>query len=624
MKKVLNYILPIVKILLFWIIIFDVMRVLFIAHNAGKVNAVGWLEIAKSFLYSFRLDTTAAAMLSIVPFLLFTLWKVLPFRLTKILLVSVFTVEVLAVLFIHAGEINAYPEWNHKLSSRVFMHLANPDEVGRTASGSMVFWFLLYTTIGAVFAFFLSKTFLKQHLLEIPKFNWKTKSFSFLSFVLITPFLILLSRGGLQPIPINIDAAYYSKSSIANDLSVNSTYYFGKSYLLYNRSNLDDVFPKMDAKKAAAITAELYSTENDSFPQILTTTRPNLVFIVLEGWSANAMKSITGNGGVTPHFDEMTKDGLLFSKCYADGGTSEIGNACIFGAYPALPEISMSMQPEKHRELPVFNEDLKEWGYYCAYRFSGDLKYGNIGSFFTDHGFDAVKDEKDFPADFPKGKLNYYDEDLFKLLRKDMNTTKEPFLHCAFTGSTHSPYDFPKRKNQNYKGAEQEYMNSMIYADESLHNFMQQCKKEKWYKNTLFVLVADHGHTTPDQSDPNQGKYFHIPLLFFGEVLKPDWKGNINETICNQHDIVGTLLAQMKGDISRYPWSKNILNPSTKSFAIHTVTRGYGWLNDDGDFSYNLDLKGYLNQNISSKNRRVAEKDCKAYLVELYKNYKEL
>jgi len=221
MKKVLNYILPIVKILLFWIIIFDVMRVLFIAHNAGKVNAVGWLEIAKSFLYSFRLDTTAAAMLSIVPFLLFTLWKVLPFRLTKILLVSVFTVEVLAVLFIHAGEINAYPEWNHKLSSRVFMHLANPDEVGRTASGSMVFWFLLYTTIGAVFAFFLSKTFLKQHLLEIPKFNWKTKSFSFLSFVLITPFLILLSRGGLQPIPINIDAAYYSKSSIANDLSVN-------------------------------------------------------------------------------------------------------------------------------------------------------------------------------------------------------------------------------------------------------------------------------------------------------------------------------------------------------------------------------------------------------------------
>ncbi|MGJ8661177.1 MAG: LTA synthase family protein, partial [Bacteroidota bacterium] len=428
----------------------------------------------------------------------------------------------------------------------------------------------------------------------------------------------------LQPIPINIDAAYYSKSSLSNDLSINSTYYFGKSFLLYNRSNLDDVFPKMDAKLAAKITADLYETKTDTFPKVLKSERPNLVFIVLEGWSANAMKSITGNGGVTPHFDQMTKDGLLFSQCYADGGTSEIGNACIFGAFPALPEISMSMQPEKHRKLPAFNEDLKKWGYYSGYRFSGDLKYGNIGSFFTDHGFDAVKDEKDFPADSPKGKLNYYDEELFRLLKKDIDNTKEPFMQCAFTGSTHSPYDFPKRKNQTYVGEEQEYMNSMIYADESLYNFIQQCKKEDWYKNTLFVFVADHGHTTPNQSDPNQGKYFHVPLLFYGEMLKPEWRGVNDETICNQHDIVGTLLAQMNGDCSRYPWSKNILNPSTKNFALHTVTRGYGWVNGDGDFSYNLDLKGYINQNMPPEKMPKAEKQCKAYLVELYKNYKEL
>jgi phosphoglycerol transferase MdoB-like AlkP superfamily enzyme len=164
----------------------------------------------------------------------------------------------------------------------------------------------------------------------------------------------------------------------------------------------------------------------------------------------------------------------------------------------------------------------------------------------------------------------------------------------------------------------------MIYADEELHNFLESCKKEKWYKNTLFVIVADHGHTTPVNSDPNQGVYFHIPLLFFGEVLKPEWRGKINETICNQHDIVGTLLAQMKGDVTRYPWSKNILNPTTKSFALHTVTRGYGWINQDGDFSYNLDLKDYLNQNIPQDKMPQASRDCKGYLVELYKNFKSL
>jgi phosphoglycerol transferase MdoB-like AlkP superfamily enzyme len=624
MKNVLSYILPFIKILVFWILIFDTMRILFILHNAGKVNAVGWLEVAQSFFYSLRLDLTAAAMLSILPFLLFILWKIIPVKATKILLLVVFGIEVLAVLFIHAGEINAYPEWNHKLSSRVFMHLANPDEVGRTASGSMVFWFLLYTILGGIVAFFLSRFLFTRHFSGKDQFNWKTKGASFVSFLFFAPILILFSRGGLQPIPINIDAAYYSKASLANDLSVNSTYYFGKSFLLYNRSNLDDVFPKMDSKLAANITADLYKTETDSFPEILTTTRPNLVFIVLEGWSANAMKSITGEGGVTPYFDKLTKESLLFSKCYADGGTSEIGNACIFGAYPALPEISMSMQPEKHRKLPSFNEDLKKWGYYSGYRFSGDLKYGNIGSFFTDHGFDAVKDEKDFPEDSPKGKLNYFDEELYKFFKQDIDKTKEPFLHCAFTGSTHSPYDFPKRKNQTYKGAEEEYMNSMIYADEELHKFLENCKKEDWYKNTLFVIVADHGHTTPVNSDPNQGVYFHIPLLFFGEVLKPEWRGKVNETICNQHDIVGTLLAQMKGDVSRYPWSKNILNPTAQGFALHTVTRGYGWVNPYGDFSYNLDLKDYLNQNMPPDKMPEAAKQCKGYLVELYRNYKAL
>ena len=68
-------------------------------------------------------------------------------------------------------------------------------------------------------------------------------------------------------------------------------------------------------------------------------------------------------------------------------------------------------------------------------------------------------------------------------------------------------------------------MNSMIYADESLHQFLEKCKKEKWYKNTIFVIVADHGHTTPDNNDPNHGSYFHIPLLFFGDALKPEFHG---------------------------------------------------------------------------------------------------
>lgn len=161
------------------------------------------------------------------------------------------------------------------------------------------------------------------------------------------------------------------------------------------------------------------------------------------------MGSLSGIEGATPNFDKLTKQGLLFTNIYATGGTSEIGNSTVFSGYPALPEIFISMQPDKHRKIPSFNQDLKKWGYNSNYLFSGDLKYGNIGGYFTDHGFDVVEDENDFPKNLNRGKLNYYDEDLFKILIKKMDLTKRPFMHCAFTGSTHSPYDFPNRGTKN-------------------------------------------------------------------------------------------------------------------------------------------------------------------------------
>lgn len=623
-KPIKSSLFSVIKLLVFWILLFDVMRLLFMLHNAAKITEVGWLETSKAFFYSLRLDLTAAAMLSVLPFLFYTFWKWTEIKALKITYQIIFALLFIFVVFIHAGEINTYPEWNHKLSSRVFTHLSNPDEVGRTASWKMVFWFILYSVIGLLSAFILQKKLFQEKMTSDARMGGWARTLYFLAFLVFAPLLILLIRGGLQPIPINIDAAYYSKASIANDLSVNSTYYFGKSYLLYRRNNLDDVFPKMDKYKALQIKNQLYANESDTSPEILTTDRPNLVFIVLEGWSANAMKSITGNGGVTPYFDALTQKGLLFSRFYANGGTSEIGNATIFGGFPALPEISMSMQPEKHRKLPALNEDLKKLGYYSGYVFSGDLKYGNIGSFFTDHGFDSVEDENDFPKNLKRGRLNYFDEDLYRFFLKNINRTKEPFLQCAFTGSTHSPYDFPIRKNQTYVGDEQEYMNSMIYADESLHEFLLNCRKEKWYKNTLFVIVADHGHTSPDRHDPNHGNYFHIPLLFFGEVIRPEYRGKKIDVIGSQNDIVATLLNQMNVSTKGYPWSKDLLNPTTKSFALHTVTRGYGWITSDGNFSYNLDLKNYLDQNYSPENLKKQSVVCRAYLVELYRQFKAL
>lgn len=617
-------VLNLLKLLLFWVILFDMQRILFSFHNWDKFSTISWGDWFLAFIYSFRLDLATAGLLSILPLIALIIYFLSPkkwsFRLFKIILIS----EVVVVAMIHGGEINAYPEWNHKLTTRVFTHLLNPDEVVRTADYGMTIRFVIYALIEILIALFLSRKLFKRQI-EVNSLTLikRIPAALFLLLFFGLSFLVL-GRGGIQPIPINIDSAYYTKEYAANDLSVNSVYFFAKSFMLYNRSEEGVQFPVYTDEKARKGMADLlnYNTEHDQ--KIFTTDRPNIVFIILESWTANAIGSISKQEGATPHFDELTKEGLLFSRIYATGGTSEVGNSSVFSGYPALPEVFLSMQPDKHRKVPSLNQDLKKWGYTSHYLFSGDLKYGNIGGYFMDHGFDVVEDEDDFPSNLKRGKLNYYDEDLYKQLMSKIRKTKEPFMHCAFTGSTHSPYDFPDRGTKKWDGTETDFMNSLFYADQCLHDFLQKCKKEKWYQNTVFVLVADHGHASPALQNPNLSGYFHVPLLIFGEPVKKEFKGKIINKLGSQTDIARTLLYQMGGDFKRYTWSKDLLNPKSPEFALHTINRGYGWITPEGNFSYHMDAKNYPELTYNAKKLKEEKYRCHSFMSLVYSEFKDL
>lgn len=616
--------LTLLKLLFFWILVFNFQRILFSLHNWDKFESVGFFEWLQAFFYSFRLDLATAGILSFLPLIFITLYFLKPSRWTKITFYTVLFIEIILCAFIHGGEINAYPEWNHKLTTRVFTHLLNPDEVVRTADYGMTIWFIIYATLEIVFGYKLMKWILKLNVIS-NSFKWIIRvPVAIVQLVVFSILYIVAARGGTQQIPINIDSAYYTKNYVANDLSVNSVYFFAKSFMLYNRSEIGALFPVLNEQESKKNLTDFFTYPEKHDQYIFTSDRPNIVFIILEGWSANGMTSITGEEGATPHFDKLSKEGLLFTNIYATGGTSEIGNSTVFSGYPALPEISISMQPDKHRKIPSLNQDLKEWGYTSHYIFSGDLKYGNIGGYFIDHGFDVVEDENDFPKNLKRGKLNYYDEDLYSLLIQKINNTKGPFMHCAFTGSTHSPYDYPKKRARKWKGTEADYMSSMYYADKCLKDFLFKCKKYPWYKNTIFIMIADHGHASPAVQNPNLAGYFHVPLLILGEPLKKEFRGKKIKTLGSQADIVRTLLYQMKGDYQRYKWSKDLLNPACPQFALHTINRGYGWITEKGNFSYHMDFKNYPDNSYDAQTLEVERKRCHSFMSLIYNEYKEL
>jgi phosphoglycerol transferase MdoB-like AlkP superfamily enzyme len=197
-------------------------------------------------------------------------------------------------------------------------------------------------------------------------------------------------------------------------------------------------------------------------------------------------------------------------------------------------------------------------------------------------------------------------------------------MHCAFTGSTHSPYDFPEGKAPVWKGNEPRFMSSVYYADHCLNNFIKACKKENWYKNTIFVLVADHGHASPFNTNPSVAQFFRIPLLIFGEPIKKEFRGTHIDAIGSQSDIATTLLRQMHGDVKHYTWSKDLLNPKVPQFALHTVIRGYGWVTPKGHFTWHMDGKMFQENTFDAKHIGLEKLRCHALMSLLYKQYKSL
>ena len=501
------------------------------------------------------------------------------------------------------------------------MHLSNPDEVFRTADYSMTVYFSLLLILEGFIAYYIAKKLLPIRRFDVVAKNWKERSF----LVLVLPFLIgfcfLFARGGWQQIPINIDSACFSKEHKLNDVSINSTYFFGNSYFLYMKTDFSDILPKMAEKAAEKTVQSLFDFDRNHDNYILNDSKPNVVFVILESWTANAIGCLSNTKGATPNFDKMAKQGVLFSNIYATNTTSEIGNTSILAGYPGIPEVAISLYPEKHRKIKSVNQLLKPHGYFSSYTFAGDLKYGNIESFIVEHQFDEVLDEDDFPPGLEHGKLTYHDKDLFKFFLQEINASKSPFMQCAFTGSTHAPFDYPKTGKEKWKGTEADFMNSIQYSDKCIADFIKNAKKEKWYKNTVFVFVADHSHGSPEFPEPYSTKFFRIPILIYGDPIIKSKRGSVYKNIGSQADLATTLLHQLRVKTDALKFSKDLLSPNVKEFAFHATIRGYGFINPNGSLLYNFDSKSYTENTFPKAQFQKSKSHSEALFLEYFKNF---
>ncbi|HAH26257.1 MAG TPA: sulfatase, partial [Prolixibacteraceae bacterium] len=222
--------------------------------------------------------------------------------------------------------------------------------------------------------------------------------------------------------------------------------------------------------------------------------RYNVVFITVESLSAEFL-GFKGKQkeSITPNLDAIADSSLLFTNLYAIGTRTIYGlEASTLGA-PPKPGQSVIKRPNNENMFSV-GQLFKERGYHLKYIYGGYGYFDNMNYFFSHNGYEIVdrndlhKDEITFANSW-----GVCDQDIFNRTLKECDKTYaagEPFLNHIMTISNHRPFTYPDRVIDIPSHISR--AGGVKYCDFAIGEFIKKASLKPWFKNTLFVIMADH------------------------------------------------------------------------------------------------------------------------------------
>ena len=444
-------------------------------------------------------------------------------------------------------------------------------------------------TLFTIFVWFLMVYFYKKVKVEKPGSINKPGYYSvnILMIPLVIALVIGAARGGYKhstrPITIS-NAARYVETPRDVAIVLNTPFSifrtFGKKalvkYKFYDDIKLNELYnPLHIPLKAKPFTNE------------------NVVIIILESFAREYIGSLNRGleggtyTGYTPFIDSLINVSLTFDVSIANGKKSIDAMPSVLASVPSL-ETPYTISHYANNQINGLAELLKRKGYYSAY-FHG-APNGSMGfdSFTKMAGFDDYFGLNQYPdkADFD-GIWGVWDEPFFKFFGEKLSTFKQPFLASIFSVSSHHPFKVPEKYAGKFKKGPAPILEVIGYSDFALRELFNQISKSPWYKNTLFVLTADHTNESVHKEFQNNFGAYCVPIIFF----KPgsDLKG-IKPRIAQQIDIMPTVLNYLNYDEEYIAFGNNLLDDSYESFAFNT-----------NGSTYNLYMKDHILEMIDNK-----------------------
>ena len=581
MKNIVKQLLVLVLYFLFWVIYFVFNRIFFLAYNFDQATEIGFKNSFYTFIYGVQLDISFSAYLCVLPFLIFTFQKFLPTN-TINKVINYYTITVLLLLsFLMIIDAGLYKPWGIRIDNTLLNYLNTPKLMLASVSTTQLISGILFWLL---FSILFIKLYKKTFKDLIPLFNDKNL-LKIPVFIVVFGSLIIPIRGGFQTIPVNQSNVYFSEMMFANHAAVNSSWNFFNSIKRANDGT--NPYKFFDNKIAEKISNnERNNLLESNYDSILNIDKPNIILIVWESLSAKIVGSLNGEKQVTPNLNKLSEEGILFTNFYSNGDRTDKGIPAVMSGYLPQPAVKIMRIPNKTRSLPMLSKEMQKIGYETSFYYGGNLSFGNMNTYLRNAGINNIVDGSSFDKKDWNSKWGAYDDVFMDRFAKDFKTNnKKPFFKIALTLSSHEPFEI----KGDYKfGKDSEanlYRSSHYYTDKVIGDFVSFAKKQDWYKNTLIVIMSDHGHSYPTRDKPYfSTKKFHIPMLWIGGALN---KKEIKiENISSQVDFSYTLLDLLGGNKDIFTFSKNIFNNSANQYAHYIFNKGFGTHTKDGTYIY--------------------------------------
>ncbi|WP_298776191.1 LTA synthase family protein [uncultured Shewanella sp.] len=478
-------------------------------------------------------------------------------RLWQVILRSWLTIGLWLIVFLEASTPAFIEEYGIRPNRLYVEYLIYPKEVlsmlwaGRPIE---VIFSLLLTIVTLWFGWRLSGTLFKK--ITYPRVFWRP---------VIALMVIIVTFAGARSTlghrPLNPAMVAFSTDPLVNSLVINSSYslFFAINQMgseadaakIYGKMDKQDIIDLVRADSGRPLS-DFTSKEFPSrtFNEASYKGKPkNLVIILEESLGAQFVGNL-GGLPLTPNLDKLSKQGWSFNDLYATGTRSVRGIEAVTTGFTPTPARSVVKLGKSQTNFFTIADLLAKKGYTTQFIYGGESYFDNMRSFFLGNGFQDIVDETDYDSPTFVGSWGVSDEDLMRKANSEferLHQEGKPFASLVFSSSNHDPFEFPDGRIKLYEQPKQTRNNAAKYADFAIGEFFKLAKKSDYWKDTVFLIVADHDSRVSGANLVPISR-FRIPGVILGEGIAPKQ----DNRVVSQIDLAPTLLSLM-GISATYP-----------------------------------------------------------------------